>query len=205
VQRFVRARYPKPRLRVRRRVETPPGAQGQADWAEFLGIVIAGEPRDLFAFHLVLSHSRMEAIVWSERTDELAWLSVHNQALTRLGGVPAVMRVDNTKTAIARGAGPWGVVNERYATYARTHRFHVDATRPRAPEEKGKVEGSAPGPPFMNPEKRKRQKGGAQKKVSSYRARVPVPGHGFHAVNVLRGYPLIEIRSPLEVIDDEEA
>lgn len=28
---------------------------------------------------------------------------------------------------------------------------------------------------------------------------------GFHAVNVLRGHPLIEIRSPLEVIDDEEA
>lgn len=26
---------------------------------------------------------------------------------------------------------------------------------------------------------------------------------GFHAVNVLRGYPLIEIRSPREVIDDE--
>jgi hypothetical protein len=26
---------------------------------------------------------------------------------------------------------------------------------------------------------------------------------GFHAVNVLRSYPLIEIRSPLEVIDDE--
>jgi hypothetical protein len=28
---------------------------------------------------------------------------------------------------------------------------------------------------------------------------------GFHAVNLLRGYPLIEIRSPLEVIGDEEA
>lgn len=26
---------------------------------------------------------------------------------------------------------------------------------------------------------------------------------GFHAVNVLRGHPLIEIRPPLEVIDDE--
>jgi hypothetical protein len=35
---------------------------------------------------------------------------------------------------------PWGVVNERYAAYARALRFHVDATRPRAPEEKGKVE-----------------------------------------------------------------
>ena len=28
---------------------------------------------------------------------------------------------------------------------------------------------------------------------------------GFHAVNVLCGYPLIEIRSPLEVIDVEES
>jgi hypothetical protein len=54
--------------------------------------------------------------------------------------VAAVIRVDNTKTAIAQGAGPWGVVNERYATYARTLRFHVDATRPRAPQDKGKVE-----------------------------------------------------------------
>jgi transposase len=140
VQRFVRAHHPRPRLRARRRVETPPGAQAQADWAEFRGIVVGDEPRALFAFHLVLSHSRYEAIVWSERTDELAWLSVHNAALRRLGGVPGTIRVDNAKTAIGWGAGPWGVVNERYATYARTLRFHVDAARPRAPEDKGKVE-----------------------------------------------------------------
>ena len=140
IQRFVRAKYPKPKLRVRRRIETPPGAQAQADWAEFPSLVVGGEPVYLHAFHLVLSHSRMEAIVWSERADELAWLTVHNGALQRLGGVPAVIRVDNTKTAIAHGAGPWGVINERYATYARTLRFHVDATRPRAPQEKGKVE-----------------------------------------------------------------
>jgi len=140
IQRFVRARYPKPKLRVRRRVETPPGAQAQADWATFPGLVVGDVEAELHAFHLVLSHSRHEAIVWSERQDELAWLAVHNAALTRLGGVPAVVRVDNTKTAIAQGAGPWGVVNERYASYARALRFHVDATRPRAPQEKGKVE-----------------------------------------------------------------
>jgi transposase len=140
VQRFVRAQYPRPAIRVRRRIETPPGAQAQADWAEFRGIAVAGEARDLFAFHLVLSHSRYEAVVWSERTDELAWLSVHNAALRRLGGVPGVIRVDNCKTAIAQGAGPWSVVNERYATYARTLRFHVDAARPCTPEDKGKVE-----------------------------------------------------------------
>ena len=140
VQRFVRAHYAAPRLRVRRRVETPPGAQAQADWGEFPDLVIGDVAMTLHAFHLVLSHSRMEAIVWAGRQDELAWLTVHNGALTRLGGVPAVIRVDNTKTAIAQGAGPWGTVNERYAVYARTLRFHVDATRPRAPEEKGKVE-----------------------------------------------------------------
>lgn len=140
VQRFVRRHYPKPRLRARRRVETPPGAQAQADWAEYPGIRIGGERVDLSAFHLVLSHARYEAVVWSFCKDELSWLAVHNAALRRLGGVPAVIRVDNPKTAIGRGAGPWGVVNERYAAYARALRFHVDATRPRAPQEKGKVE-----------------------------------------------------------------
>lgn len=140
VQRFVRAKYPKPKLRVRRRVETPPGAQAQTDWAEFPRMRIAGEEVALHAFHLVLSHSRAEAVVWSERADQLGWLAVHNAALRRLGGVPAVLRVDNVKTAIARGAGPWGEINESYRTYARSVGFHIDATRPRAPEEKGKVE-----------------------------------------------------------------
>jgi transposase len=140
VQRYVRAKYPRPRLRVRRRVETPPGAQAQADWAEFPRMRVGEEEIDLHAFHLVLSHSRGEAIVWSERADELAWLAVHNAALRRLGGVPAVIRVDNLKTAIARGAGPWGEIHEAYRSYARAVHFHVDATRPRAPEEKGKVE-----------------------------------------------------------------
>jgi len=140
VQRFVGAKYPKPRLRVRRRVETPPGAQAQTDWAEFPRMRVAGEVVALHAFHLVLSHSRAEAVVWSERADELGWLAVHNAGLRRLGGVPAVLRVDNVKTAIARGAGPWGEINESYRTYARSVGFHIDATRPRAPEEKGKVE-----------------------------------------------------------------
>jgi hypothetical protein len=121
-------------------VETPPGAQGQVDWGEFRGVIIGGEPIDLHAFHLVLSHSRMEAIVWSERADQLAWLHVHNEALRRLEGVPAVLRVDNVKTAVAKGAGPWGTLNETYRRYARGVRFHVDAARPRTPQDKGKVE-----------------------------------------------------------------
>ena len=72
VQRFVRAQYATPRLRVRRRVETPPGAQAQADWAEYPSVVVGGERVDLSAFHLVLSHARFEAVVWSVRKDSRA-------------------------------------------------------------------------------------------------------------------------------------
>ena len=140
IQRYVRRHYPGPKVRTRRRVETPPGAQAQADWGVFPGVRIGDEVVDLWAFHLVLGHSRGEAVVWSERKDQLAWQAVHNRALERLGGVPAVVRVDNEPTAIATGAGPWGEVTVAYRSYAKALRFHVDATRPRQPQEKGKVE-----------------------------------------------------------------
>jgi transposase len=140
VQRFVRRHYPAPRIRARRRVETPPGAQGQVDWSVWPAVALRHGPEVLFALHFVLSWSRGEAVVWSERKDLLAWLAGHNAGLRQLGGVPGVLRIDNEKTAIASGAGPWSEVHPAYAAYARTLRFHVDATRPYAPGDKGKVE-----------------------------------------------------------------
>ena len=140
LQRYVQARFPKPRLRARRRVETPPGAQAQADWAHFGGMLVAGERCELSAFRLKLSHSRHAATVWSRRKDQLAWHRVHNEGFRRLEGIPAVVRVDNEKTAIGHGAGAWGTVTAAYRRYAETVRFHVDACPPRAPEAKGKVE-----------------------------------------------------------------
>src|SRR5512135_398814 len=58
----------------------------------------------------------------------------------RLGGIPAVLRIDNLKTGIARGAGPWGQINLAYRRCARCVGFHIDACLPRCPEDKGKVE-----------------------------------------------------------------
>jgi len=140
VLRFVRAKHLAPRLRPFRRVETPPGAQAQADWGELADIDIGRGPQALRAFVMVLSHSRKEVVVWSERMDQLAWHHAHNEAFRRLGGVPAVVRIDNLKTGIAEGAGPWGRVNPAYRGYARCVGFHVDACLPRCPEDKGKVE-----------------------------------------------------------------
>ena len=70
----------------------------------------------------------------------LAWLGCQTACFTRLGGVPATVRIDNEKTAMARGAGAWGTVNPTYRRYATVLHFHVDACPPRQPRAKGKVE-----------------------------------------------------------------
>jgi transposase len=142
VRKFVRACFGRPRLRPFRRVETPPGAQTQSDWGEFRGVDLGDPdgPTTVYAFVMVLSHSRKHAVVWSRTTDQLAWHHVHNEAYRRLGGVAAVNRIDNLKTGVARGCGAWGMVNEQYRAYARTMGFHVDACEVRCPEQKGKTE-----------------------------------------------------------------
>lgn len=118
VQRYWMRNYPAPRLRARRRVETPPGAQSQVDWAAFPGIVLGGERTDLVCLHMELSHSRYEAVVWSPRKDLLSWLCCHTEAFRRLGGVTATVRVDNEKTAVVQGAGAWGTIHPAYRRYA---------------------------------------------------------------------------------------
>lgn len=140
VQRYVRAAFPPPPIRARRRIETPPGAQGQVDWAHFPRALLGGRELDLLAFVMVLSFSRADVVIWSLGKDQLSWLGCHNEAFERLQGVPATLRVDNEKTAVARGAGPWSVLNRAYARYAQQARFHIDPCMPRAPEAKGKVE-----------------------------------------------------------------
>jgi transposase len=140
VQRYWRRTFPAPAIRARRRVETPAGAQAQVDWAEYPGMVLGGEIVDLVALIMTLSWSRKRAVVWARSKDMLSWQACHTACLRRLGGVPAVLRIDNVKTGIAQGAGSWGVVNPTYRRYAAQLRFHVDACQPRQPQAKGKVE-----------------------------------------------------------------
>lgn len=140
VRRFVRRHYPKPRMRTYRRVETVAGAQSQTDWGEYPRVDIGNGPEPLSAFVMRLSHSRKPAVVWSRSKDLLSWLSCHNGAFERLAGVPAVNRIDNVRTALASGAGPWGTIHPAYRAYARAVGFHIDACLPRDPEAKGKAE-----------------------------------------------------------------
>ena len=142
VQRYWSRTFSAPAIRVRRRVETPPGAQAQVDWAEFPGMVLGEEAVDLSALVMTLSWSRKRAIVWSRSKDALAWQSCHLACFQRLGGVAAVMRIDNVKTALSKGAGAWGEINPTYRRFASQMHFHVDACQVRQPRAKGKVERS---------------------------------------------------------------
>jgi transposase len=140
VQRYWSRTYPAPAIRARRRVETPAGAQAQVDWAEFPGTVLGDEVVDLVALIVTLSWSRKRSVVWARSKDMLSWQACQIASFHRLGGVPAVLRIDNVKTAIAKGAGAWGVINETYRRFAAQLKFHVDACQPRHPRGKGKVE-----------------------------------------------------------------
>ncbi len=140
VQRYFRRRYPKPKRRARRRVETPPGAQAQVDWAEWSRLRIGGRVVYGYEFHMRLSYSRYGVRVWSPRKDQLSWHACHNASFERIGGIPATLRMDNERTVMRRGSGPWGECNASYERYAKAVRFHIDVCLPRSPEAKGKVE-----------------------------------------------------------------
>lgn len=140
VLRYVRKHYPPPRVRPRRRVEFPAGLQAQVDWAEDIEVRIDGELKKVNALVMSLSYSRGTAVIWSYKKDEISWINCHNKAFEFLGGIPAVLRPDNTKTAVIRGQGSTGKLNEIYKNYARDMGFHINPCRARRATDKGKVE-----------------------------------------------------------------
>jgi transposase len=141
VLRYVRRRRWAPAVRPCRRTEVRPGSQGQVDWVEReVWLESHGGWVKVYGFLLVLSFSRMWAVVWSLSQDFVSWIRCHNEALVFLGGVPWVLRIDNLKTGVSSGAGPWAVVHRGYASYARQLGTEIDPARVRTPTDKGKVE-----------------------------------------------------------------
>lgn len=139
---WVRKHLERRKIRPYRRVETPPGAQAQVDWSEYRDVELGdGQgPRTLMVFHMKLSHSRMQIDIPCLGSDQLWWHAAHLEAFRRLGGVPAIVRIDNLKTGISEGSGVWGTVNPHYQAFAKALGFHVDPCPVRHPEAKGKVE-----------------------------------------------------------------
>ncbi|HEV2179466.1 MAG TPA: hypothetical protein VGR59_04070, partial [Gemmatimonadaceae bacterium] len=116
-----------------------PGVQAQHDWFD-VASRIAGVRCLLHGLIGTLSHSRATWVWMSLTQTQLAWQTGHLALFTRYGGVPLWVRIDNLKTAVARGAGPSAVLTPAFATFAQQCGFAVDPCRARTGSDKGKVE-----------------------------------------------------------------
>lgn len=140
LRRYVRDHRPVPRSEVFVRVETLPAEQAQVDWAHVGSMAVPGGRRALWAFVLVLAHSRA---MWAELVLDLDIHSLRRslvRAALHFGGSPRQWLFDNAKT----------VVLERSGSAVRFHpllldlaaRMHVQPAlcAVRRPQDKGKVE-----------------------------------------------------------------
>lgn len=140
---FLRAVRPPVVTGYERRFETPPGKQGQVDFAHFR-TVFTDEPgveRIIWLFSLVLGHSRMMWARFVTRQDLAAVLRCHVAAFEALGGAPAQILYDRMKTAVLGEVDDQGIVyNEKLLALAAHYDFLPKACKPYRAKTKGKVE-----------------------------------------------------------------
>jgi transposase len=119
------------------RFETPPGQQGQADWA-YAGKLAdaAGQPRQVYVFTFVLGFSRMLFVRFTTSMQLATLIDCHHQAFAYLGGWPRTILYDNMKQ-VKLGPGHW---NEGFLDFARHYGFTPKTHRAYRPRTKGKVE-----------------------------------------------------------------
>jgi transposase len=125
------------------RFETPPGEQGQVDFAQFQ-VVFTDEPttpRIVWLFSMVLGYSRL---IWARfvvHQDLATVLRCHVAAFEALGGAPRELLYDRMKTAVTGPGEEGGIVyNRALIDLARHYGFHPRACQPYRAKTKGKVE-----------------------------------------------------------------
>lgn len=130
-----------PRFEVR--FETPPGEQGQVDFAQFR-VVFADEPttpRIVWLFSMVLGYSRL---IWARfvmHQDLATVLRCHVAAFEAFGGAPREILYDRMKTAVTGEGDRDGIVyNRALIDLARHYSFYPKACQPYRAKTKGKVE-----------------------------------------------------------------
>ena len=120
------------------RFETPPGHQGQVDFAEF---TFPWGKR--YALLVVLGYSRLLHVRFSQRQDMRALFDGLEAAFDAFGGVPRELLFDQMKaviTADLRLMGGQLMVNQEMLRFAAHWGFRARACRPYRAQTKGKVE-----------------------------------------------------------------
>lgn len=121
------------------RFETAPGEQLQIDFGE-RKVMLSGVSTTVYLFVATLGFSRRIYVraSLSQRQDE--WKLGLEGALTRFGGRPQVILVDNAKALIVEHTEDRLVVNPAFRCYCEDRGLAVRACRPYRARTKGKVE-----------------------------------------------------------------
>jgi transposase len=135
---YVREVRPAPAVDPIVRFETPPGHQGQVDFAEFH---LPWGKR--YALVVVLAHSRLLWLQFYERQTMAVLMRGLEEAFAFFGGVPAELLFDQMKAVIIddeRANGGRLLENPEFVRFAAHWGFRIRACRPYRAQTKGKVE-----------------------------------------------------------------
>jgi transposase len=134
------------RLRPRRQAEAYlrravlPGEEAQVDWAHFGKLMVGRAQRDLFAFVMVLSFSRLRFVHFAMRAAMPSFLCGHVESFRFFGAVPRKILYDNLKSAVLEREGDAVRFHPTMLALAGHYRFEPRACAPYRPNEKGRVE-----------------------------------------------------------------
>jgi len=124
------------------RDDPPPAREAQIDFG-YLGLwhdPTLGKARKLWAFSMVLSHSRHMFIYIVARLDQQAWIRAHVAAFAFLGGAPHILVIDNLTPGVLRPDLYDPQVNRGYAELAAHYGVLIDPCRVGCPKDKPRVE-----------------------------------------------------------------
>lgn len=124
------------------RLRTLPGEEGQVDWAHFGKVKVGKAERNLSAFVLTLSHSRMIYLRFFYSQGMREFLQGFVEAFEFFGGIPRKILLDNLKAGVTDRVGPFINYNEQFLSLSKHYCFEPIAVGVRKGNEKGRVERS---------------------------------------------------------------
>lgn len=145
LRRYVRAHFPE---EVRRgevvlwRPAVAPGEEAQVDYG-YMGTwrdPHTGTARRVWAFSMVLSHSRHLFVYPTLRMDQASWSAAHVGAFAFFGGVPQRIVLDNLRTGVAKVDLYDPKLNRAYAELGAHYGVLLDPARVAHPKDKPRIE-----------------------------------------------------------------
>lgn len=137
---FVRPYRKQPKKQATVRFETPPGKQAQMDWGYVGKYEVDGKQKDIYAFVMVLSYSRMKYIEFTTSMDLESLMKCHMNAFAYFNGVPEQILYDNMKTAVIKHTPVEIRFNRKFEDFLAYYGIVPKACKPKRPQSKGKVE-----------------------------------------------------------------